>query len=52
MHLFNIMKQLGVPNSERKRIVDYFKDKKVSVSAVRNLLDRISARKESDPIKI
>ncbi|WP_289444986.1 hypothetical protein, partial [Klebsiella pneumoniae] len=35
MHLFNIMKQLGVPNSERKRIVDYFKDKKVSVSAVR-----------------
>jgi hydroxymethylglutaryl-CoA reductase len=52
MHLFNIMKQLGVPNSERKRIVDYFKDKKVSVSAVRNLLDRISAKKESDPIKI
>ena len=37
MHLFNIMKQLEVPESYKDAIVEYFKHHKVSVSAVRNL---------------
>lgn len=36
MHLFNIMNQLEVPKDERDKVVAYFKDKNVSVSAVRN----------------
>ncbi len=37
MHLFNIMKQLEVPEKYKASIVDYFKHHKVSVSAVRNV---------------
>lgn len=39
MHLFNIMKQLDVCNSDKEKVVEYFKDKSVSVSAVRNFVE-------------
>lgn len=39
MHLLNIMKQLGVPEHKKKDVIEYFKDKVVSVSAVRNLTE-------------
>lgn len=39
MHLFNIMKQLNVCNSDKSKVVEYFKDKSVSVSAVRNYVE-------------
>lgn len=39
MHLFNIMNQLGVKKEDRDKIIEYFKDKTVSVSAVRNLVE-------------
>lgn len=53
MHLFNIMKQLNVPDSDKDTIVDYFKDKNVSVSAVRKLVDKLSANgNTSYPVKI
>ncbi|MGV3612229.1 MAG: hydroxymethylglutaryl-CoA reductase, degradative [Fluviicola sp.] len=35
MHLFNIMNQLEVKKEDRDKVVAYFKDKNVSVSAVR-----------------
>ena len=41
MHLFNIMNQLGVNNGDRQKIIDYFKDKNVSVSAVRNYAESL-----------
>jgi len=37
MHLLNIMNQLEIPENEKPRIIEYFKNKVVSVSAVRNL---------------
>lgn len=43
MHLFNIMKQLGVPDHLKKSVVEYFKDKKVSVYAVRSLMEQMTA---------
>lgn len=46
MHLFNIMKQLEVPAAHKKQIVEYFKDKNVSVSAVRVLMDKMAAEAE------
>lgn len=40
MHLLNILKQLEVPKKRHKEIVEYFKDKIVSVSAVRQLIEK------------
>jgi hydroxymethylglutaryl-CoA reductase len=37
MHLLNILKQLKVPENRKEEVIDYFKDKVVSVSAVRQL---------------
>ncbi len=42
MHLLNILKQLEVPKKRHKEIVEYFKDKIVSVSAVRQLVEKRS----------
>lgn len=42
MHLFNIMKQLGVPKEFKDAIVEHFKHDKVSVSAVRKLADEMA----------
>jgi len=42
MHLFNIMNQLGVRKEDKDKIVAYFEDKKVSVSAVRKYVEEIS----------
>lgn len=39
MHLFNIMKQLDVCNSDRNKVVEFFRDKNVSVSAVRSFIE-------------
>lgn len=39
MHLLNILKQLGVPDERKNEVVNYFKDKTVSVHAVRQLVD-------------
>ncbi|MCO5236801.1 MAG: hydroxymethylglutaryl-CoA reductase, degradative [Chitinophagaceae bacterium] len=40
MHLLNILKQLGVPEDRKNEVVHYFKDKIVSVYAVRQLMER------------
>jgi len=40
MHLLNILKQLKIPESRKEEVVEYFKDKVVSVSAVRNLAEK------------
>lgn len=50
MHLFNIMKQLKVPEIYKEMIVEHFKHEKVSVSAVRQLVDKIKSE-VSEPIK-
>lgn len=39
MHLLNILKQLGVPDEKKKEVVNFFKDKTVSVHAVRQLVE-------------
>lgn len=39
MHLLNILKQLGVPDARKNEVVNYFKDKTVSVHAVRQLVE-------------
>jgi hydroxymethylglutaryl-CoA reductase len=41
MHLFNIMKQLGVEKHEQDRVVEYFKEHVVSVSEVRKCIEMI-----------
>lgn len=41
MHLFNIMNQLNVKKEFRPKIVAYFKDKTVSVAAVRGLVESL-----------
>jgi hydroxymethylglutaryl-CoA reductase len=41
MHLFNIMKQLGVQKHEQAPIIEYFKDNVVSVAEVRKCLEMI-----------
>ena len=41
MHLFNIMNQLEVKKEDREKIVAYFKDKNVSVSAVRTYVESL-----------
>ncbi|MCZ2222926.1 MAG: hydroxymethylglutaryl-CoA reductase, degradative [Chitinophagales bacterium] len=40
MHLLNILKQLKIPESRKAEVIEYFKDKVVSVSAVRNLAEK------------
>lgn len=45
MHLFNIMNQLNVKNEDRQKVVTYFKDKNVSVSAVRNFVESLETVK-------
>lgn len=42
MHLFNILKQLNVPESYKKSVIEYFKHEKVSVSAVRKIVDKMA----------
>ncbi|MCO5267316.1 MAG: hydroxymethylglutaryl-CoA reductase, degradative [Brumimicrobium sp.] len=37
MHLLNILKQLNVPEEHHKEVVEYFKDKVVSVAEVRKI---------------
>ena len=41
MHLFNIMKQLGVEKHEHAQIIEYFKENVVSVSEVRKCMEMI-----------
>lgn len=41
MHLFNIMKQLGVEKHEQAQIIEYFKENVVSVSEVRKCMEKI-----------
>ena len=41
MHLYNIMNQLEVPKDSRDQVVDHFKDKNVSVSAVRKFVEEL-----------
>lgn len=44
MHLFNIMKQLGVEKHEQAAIVAYFKENVVSVSEVRKCLELLRVK--------
>lgn len=39
MHLLNILKQLKIPENREEEVIEYFKDKVVSVSAVRQLAE-------------
>lgn len=39
MHLFNIMNQLGVRKEDKDKVVEYFTNRKVSVSAVRTYVE-------------
>lgn len=41
MHLFNIMNQLEIKKEDRDKVVAYFKDKNVSVSAVRTYVESL-----------
>lgn len=41
MHLFNILNQLEVKKEDRDKVVAYFKDKNVSVSAVRTYVESL-----------
>lgn len=41
MHLYNIMNQLEVKHDDRDKVVDHFKDKNVSVSAVRKFVEEL-----------
>lgn len=43
MHLFNIMNQLGVRKEDKDKVVEYFKDRKVSVSSVRKYVEETFA---------
>lgn len=45
MHLLNILKQLKVPESRKAEVIEYFKDKVVSVSAVRQLTEKWKTKK-------
>lgn len=39
MHLLNILKQFGVPDEKKNEVIEYFKNKTVSVHAVRQLIE-------------
>ncbi|HTO14198.1 MAG TPA: hydroxymethylglutaryl-CoA reductase [Edaphocola sp.] len=45
MHLFNIIKQLEIPDAYKSDIVDHFKHNKVSVSEVRNVFNTLKENK-------
>lgn len=45
MHLYNILNHIGVTKEEKQRVVDHFKDKKVSFSNVKEVV--ASIRKEN-----
>lgn len=44
MHLYNILNHIGVTNEEKDRAVDYFQDKKVSFSNVKELVASLRKR--------
>ena len=48
MHLLNILNHLGANEREVNETVNYFKDKVVSFSAVRDFLDSIRGKREKD----
>jgi hydroxymethylglutaryl-CoA reductase len=48
MHLLNILNHLGANEIEVNETVNYFKDKVVSFSAVRDFLDSIRGKREKD----
>jgi hydroxymethylglutaryl-CoA reductase len=48
MHLLNILNHLGANEKEVKETVNYFKDKVVSFSAVRDFLDLMRGEKKKD----
>ena len=56
MHLFNIMKQLEVPEQYKQKIVEHFKHEKVSVSAVRRIVENLKKNEmltpSEKPVKI
>jgi len=41
MHLYNILNHIGVTKAEKEKAVDYFKDKKVSFSNVKEMVARL-----------
>ncbi|MCK5337852.1 MAG: hydroxymethylglutaryl-CoA reductase, degradative [Bacteroidales bacterium] len=41
MHLYNILNHIGVTRTEKEKAVDYFKDKKVSFSNVKEMVARL-----------
>jgi hydroxymethylglutaryl-CoA reductase len=41
MHLYNILNHIGVTKDEKDKVVDYFKDKKVSFSNVKALISSL-----------
>lgn len=41
MHLYNILNHIGVTTDEKEKVVEYFKDKKVSFSHVKELVSSI-----------
>ena len=47
MHLFNILNHIGVTNEEKEKAIDYFKDKKVSFSNVKELVSNLRKGKSS-----
>lgn len=48
MHLLNILKQLKIPEDRKEEVIRYFRDKVVSVSAVRNLAEKWHLTKIED----
>ena len=48
MHLFNIMNQLEVETKDRDKVIAHFKDRNVSVAAVRKYVEELQlAEKEN-----
>ena len=41
MHLYNILNHIGVTRTEKEKAVDYFKDKKVSFSNVKEMVAQL-----------
>lgn len=52
MHLLNILNQFHADESEKKMVVDYFKDKKVSVSEARIALENIRMKQDNATLAI
>jgi hydroxymethylglutaryl-CoA reductase len=45
MHLYNILNHIGVTSEEKEKVVDHFKDKKVSFSNVKTLVANLRKEK-------